>query len=229
MRRHFAVFCLLLASISYTADQTIKTMVEKQLPGLVATYQQLHAAPELAYFEKNTAAFMAEKLKNMGYQVTERFGRYENPNQTCYGIVALMKNGAGPTVLFRADMDALPIEEKTSLPYASKVVIKNDEGEMVPVMHACGHDLHCTVLLGIADVLRQCKSKWKGTLMLIVQPAEEVNDSGGYAMMRAGLYEKFFQPNYALAYHVNENIVTGDIQYIFGNCLADFTDVDIIV
>jgi amidohydrolase len=194
------LFWLLFAFVSQTIaqGQSLDALVEQQIPELITTFQTLHANPELSHHEKNTAQFMATQLRTIGYEVTEQFGQYNNPQLTCYGIVALLKNGAGPTVLYRADMDALPIEEKTNLAYASKVRMKNDEGEIVPVMHACGHDMHCTVLLGVARTLYALRKKWSGTLMLIVQPAEEVNDSGGYAMMRAGLYDKFIKPDYAL-------------------------------
>lgn len=225
------LFWLLLTFVSQTIAQakSLDALIQQQMPNLITTFQSLHANPELSHYEKNTAQFMAEQLKAIGYEVTEQFGQYENLQLTCYGIVALLKNGPGPTLLYRADMDALPIEEKPNLLYTSKVTMKNDDGEIVPVMHACGHDLHCTILLGVARTLYELRKKWSGTLMLIVQPAEEVTDSGGYAMMRAGLYEKFSKPDYALAYHVNQSIIAGDIKYIYGNCLADFTNVDIIV
>jgi amidohydrolase len=219
----------LLVSFTCSWTQTLDESVTKQLPELVATFQTLHAAPELSHFEKNTARFMADRLKALGYDVTEQFGQYRNPQLACYGLVALFKNGPGPTVLFRADMDALPIEEKTGLSYASKVMMKNDQDETVPVMHACGHDMHCTVLLGIAKTLKQLQKQWTGTLLLIVQPAEEVNDSGGYAMIRAGLYEKFLKPDFALTYHTAPQVQAGCVQYIPGNCGADATGVTVIV
>ncbi len=220
---------LILVTFIISSAQTLDEIVEKQIPDLVAAFQFLHAAPELSHFEKNTAQFMADRLRALGYDVTEQFGRYRNPQLTCYGVVAVLKNGPGATVLFRADMDALPLEEKTGLPFASRVMMKNDQGETVPVMHACGHDLHCTVLLGIAKALKQLQQHWSGTLMLIVQPAEEVTDSGGYALIRAGLYEKFFKPDFALAYHTAPQVQAGCIQYIPGNCGADATGVAVIV
>jgi amidohydrolase len=209
--------------------QTIDAMIEQQLPDLLTTFKTLHSHPELSHYEKNTAQLMAAKLRDMGYEVTEQFGQYENPQWTCYGIVAMLKNGPGPTVLFRADMDALPIEEKTGLSYCSTVKTNNDQGEPVPLMHACGHDMHCTVLLGIAQTMMKQRKGWSGTLLLIVQPAEEVNDSGGWAIMRAGLYEKFPRPDYTLAFHVNADVCAGDIRYVSGNCLADVTSVDVTV
>src|SRR4030095_741340 len=134
-------------------------------PDLGALYIDLHQNPELSSQEEQTSAKLAARLRALGYDVTERVGGF--------GVVAVMKNGKGPTVLVRADMDALPLEEKTNLPYASKVRVKNDEGIEVPVMHACGHDVHMTSLIGAATLLARAKSRWRGTLVLIAQPAEE--------------------------------------------------------
>src|SRR4030095_3818486 len=151
-------------------------------------YKMLHAAPELSHREEKTAAFMAKELKALGYTVTERIGKFEQPMWVGHGIVALLKNGNGPTVLVRTDMDALPVDEQTNLPYASKVKTKNDAGQEVSVMHACGHDIHMTTLLGTAKLLASLKDQWSGTLILIGQPAEEVID-GAKSMVRGGLYE----------------------------------------
>ncbi len=199
------------------------------LPDLVRSFKKLHAAPELSHFEENTARFMAEELRDLGYQVTERFGRYENPEYVCYGVVAILHNGDGPTLLYRADMDALPIEEKTGLEYASKVRMKNDEGVLVPVMHACGHDLHCTVLLGVARMMVQLRSHWNGTLILIGQPAEEVGESGSQAMLSAGLYDKYGKPDYILALHAAADVKAGAIRYPAEYSMASITNLDIVV
>jgi amidohydrolase len=134
-------------------------------PDLEALYIDLHQNPELSSREEKTSAKLAARLRALGYDVTEKVGGF--------GVVAVMKNGKGPTVLVRADMDALPIEEKTGLPYASKVRVKDDAGVEVPVMHACGHDVHMTSLIGAATLLARAKSRWRGTLVLIAQPAEE--------------------------------------------------------
>ena len=140
-------------------------------PELEAFYVDLHQTPELSLHEEKTSAKLAAKLEALGYEVTEKVGGF--------GVVAVMKNGSGPTVLIRADMDALPVEEKTGLPYASRVVAKNDAGVDVPVMHACGHDVHMTSLVGAATLLARAKKSWRGTLVLVGQPAEEL---GGGAL-----------------------------------------------
>ncbi len=220
---------VLLLLVTMIRAQSLDAVIQQQLPELLTTFKTLHSHPELSHYEKNTARLMATRLADMGYTVTEQFGQYENPRWICYGVVAMLKNGPGPTVLYRADMDALPIEEETDLPYCSTVKMNNDEGEPVAVMHACGHDMHSTVLLGIAQTLIKLRSEWSGTLLLIVQPAEEVNDSGGHALMRAGLYEKFPRPDYTLAMHTNAEVRAGDIRYISGSCMADVTSIDITV
>src|SRR5260370_11272823 len=119
--------------------QSLDAMIDKELPSLIETYKHLHAAPELSTREEKTSAYLAQHLRNLGYTVSERVGKYDEPDATCYGVVAVMKNGSGPTVLVRSDMDALPVTEQTSLPYASSTPA---------VMHACGHDIHMTTLLG---------------------------------------------------------------------------------
>ncbi len=134
-------------------------------PDLEAFYIDLHQTPELSLHEEKTSAKVAERLRQLGYEVTDHVGGF--------GVVAVMKNGKGPTVLIRTDMDALPVEEHTGLPYASKVTVKNDAGVVVPVMHACGHDVHMTSLVGAAALLAKAKNRWTGTLVLIGQPAEE--------------------------------------------------------
>lgn len=163
------IFLLLLLSglgaSSISAQQSLDALVERELPQLVSTYKALHAAPELSYHEAKTSAFLAQQLRALGYEVTENVGKYDRPEWKPYGVVAVMKNGAGPTVLVRSDMDALPVEEKTGLPYASTVKTKNDAGQEVSVMHACGHDVHMTTLLGTAKMLAALKDQWRGTLV----------------------------------------------------------------
>src|SRR4051794_21268028 len=145
---------LLLAAAAASA-QTLDQIIDRELPSLLATYKQLHAAPELSMQEKKTSELVAARLRELGYEVAYPVGQYSEPNATCYGVVAVMKNGSGPTVLVRSDMDALPVEEQTGLAYASQ-----SKG----VMHACGHDVHMTTLLGTAKVLAELKSKWHGTV-----------------------------------------------------------------
>ena len=164
-------FVILLFSFilvtSAQAQQSLDAMVDRELATLVSTYKMLHAAPELSHYEVKTSAFFAAQLRALGYEVTENVGKFVQPNWKGYGVVAVMKNGDGPTVLVRTDLDALPVEEKTGLPYASTVKTKNDAGQDVSVMHACGHDIHITSMLGTAKMLAQLKEQWRGTLILI--------------------------------------------------------------
>src|SRR5712692_8912279 len=157
-------------------------------PELDAFYLDLHQSPELSGHEEKTAAKLADRLRRLGYEVTTGVGGT--------GVVGLMRNGKGPTLMLRTDMDALPVEEKTGLPYASKVTVKGPGGAVVPVMHACGHDVHVTTLVGTASVLAKMKDKWQGTLMLIGQPAEETI-KGAEAMLKDGLFTRFPKPTYA--------------------------------
>ena len=158
--------------------QDVTSFVSQQLPGLVTTYKTLHAAPELSHHEEKTSSFVASELRKAGYSVTERVGRYYDGSQA-FGVVGILKNGQGPTLLIRADMDALPVTEDTGLPYASKVRSTNPAGLEVGVMHACGHDIHVTTLIGMARAMAALKSQWHGTLMLVGQPSEETIDSRG--------------------------------------------------
>ncbi len=202
--------------------------VDRELPSLVAAYKALHAAPELSHHEEKTAAFVAKELRALGYDVTERVGKYERPELVGYGVVAVMRNGAGPTVLVRADMDALPVEEKTGLPYASTVRTKNEAGQDVSVMHACGHDVHATSLVGTARLLAQLKDRWHGTLVLVGQPAEETID-GARAMLADNLYARFPRPDFAVALHDNADLEAGRVGVVPGYALASSSSVDIVV
>ena len=222
---------LLCAVTSYAiaADQPdIDQQVGRELPALITTYKMLHTNPELSHHEARTSAYLASQLKSYGYEVSEGVGKYERADWKGYGVVALMKNGQGPTVLVRTDIDALPVEERTGLPYASQVKTKNDAGQDVSVMHACGHDIHMTCLLGTAKVLSQTKDKWRGTLMLICQPAEETID-GARAMLNDGLYSRFPKPDYAIALHDNGDLEAGKVAYCPGYSLASSTSVDITI
>lgn len=200
---------ILLATTSVFA-QTLDERVGREIPTLLETYKTLHAMPELSMQEEKTSAFLAQHLRDLGYEVTERFGRYDDPAKTCYGVVAMMRNGEGPTVLVRSDMDALPITEQTGLPWASR-----NEG----VMHACGHDVHMTTLIGTAKMLADTKEQWRGTVMLIGQPAEEIVE-GAEAMLAAGLYEKFARPDYAIALHDWTALEAGKVGYRAGEFMA---------
>jgi hippurate hydrolase len=214
-----------LASAAH-AQQTPDAIINRDIASLVATYKSLHAAPELSHHEEKTAAFFADQLRSLGYTVTEHLGRYEKPEWTGYGVVAVMKNGAGPTVWLRTELDALPVDEKTGLPYASKVKTKNDAGQEVGVMHACGHDIHITSMLGTAKTLAALKDQWRGTLVILGQPAEETID-GARAVLRDGLYEKFPKPDYTIALHDSAELEAGKVGYTPGYSLASSNTVDI--
>jgi len=155
-----ALACALVATRLSAQTAPLDAKVDQELPALLSTYKALHAAPELSHHEDKTAALLANALRGFGYDVTEHVGKYPNPQWQGHGIVAVMRNGAGPTVLVRADMDALPVEEQTGLAYASHVHTKNDAGVDVGVMHACGHDIHVTTLIGTAQLLAALKDQW---------------------------------------------------------------------
>ncbi len=206
--------------------QDVSGFVGKEVPGLVATYKGLHAAPELSHHEEKTSALLAEELRKAGYTVTERVGKYPDGAQG-YGVVGILKNGAGPTLLIRADMDALPVTEATGLPYASTVRAKNPAGQDVGVMHACGHDIHVTTMIGVARAMAAMKDKWHGTLMLIGQPSEETID-GAKAMMADHLYERFGKPDVAIALH-DWAIPSGLVAVVPGPALASSTSIDVVM
>jgi amidohydrolase len=220
------VFLCALLSPSALAQQSLDALIDRDIASLVTTYKALHAAPELSHYEEKTATFLAAQLRAMGYTVTERVGKYEAPQWTGYGVVAVMKNGAGPTVLLRTELDALPVDEKTGLLYASKVKMKNDAGQEVSVMHACGHDLHMTNMIGTAKILSELKNQWQGTLVILGQPAEEVID-GARSVLRDGLYERFPKPDFVIALHDSADLEAGKVGYTPGYAMASSTSVDI--
>ena len=216
----------LIGTVPGVAQHSLDAMIDRDIASLVATYKELHAAPELSHHEEKTSAFFAGQLRALGYTVTERIGKYEKPEWTGYGVVAVMKNGAGPTLLIRTELDALPVDEKTGLPYASKVKTKNDAGQEVSVMHACGHDIHITNMLGTAKLLSELKDQWRGTLVILGQPAEETID-GARAVLRDGLYDRFPKPDYTVALHDNAELEAGKIGYTPGYSLASSNTVNI--
>src|SRR5678815_2664444 len=167
------------------AQQTPQSLADVELPSLLGIYKDIHTHPELSGYEEQTAALVAKELRAAGCQVTEHLGKYEDSKHKAYGVVGVMKNGDGPTVLVRSDMDALPVEEETGLPYASKVVAKNDEGKDVHVMHACGHDTHIAAFIGTARALAKLKDQWYGTILFVAQPAEETGN-GARALLKDG-------------------------------------------
>ena len=219
-------FALTVAQWSWAADW--QKLIEPDLPRLVETYKRLHASPELSYFEEKSAAFVANELRQLGFDVTEHIGKYQRQGLTGHGLVGVFKNGTGPVVLVRTDLDALPVAEKTGVPYASKARMKNENAEEVPVMHACGHDVHMTCFVGTAKLLVALRDRWKGTLLFVGQPAEEVI-AGARAMLADNLYQRFPKPTYALALHDNPFLPAGMVGYTPGYALASSTPVDILV
>jgi len=211
---------------SVSRAQEVPALVEQQLPNLLVTYKGIHAAPELSHHESQTSALLANELRKAGYTVTERVGKYPDGSQA-YGVVGILKNGAGPTLLVRTDLDALPVTEKTSLPYASSVRSKNPAGQDVGVMHACGHDIHITTMIGVARNMAALKGQWHGTLMLIGQPSEETID-GAKAMLADQLYERFGRPDLAIALH-DANFAAGKVSVVSGSALASSTSIDVVM
>lgn len=199
---------------------TIAPKIAQDMEGLMTLYRDLHAHPELSEQEVQTAAKLAKRLRTMKFDVTEKVGGT--------GVVAVMENGSGPVVLIRADMDGLPVVEQTGLEFASKVKAKTPEGVETGVMHACGHDTHMTAFIETAKLLSSMKKEWKGTLVMILQPAEEVG-RGARLMLEDGLYTRFPRPTHALAFHDAANLEAGKIGYTPGYALANVDSVDIVV
>jgi amidohydrolase len=198
----------------------INAKIQAEMDSLLSLYKHLHSHPELAYEEEKTAARMAKELKDLGFEVTTKVGGH--------GVVGVLKNGDGPVVLVRTDMDALPIIEKTGLPYASKVLTRDKEGKQVGVMHACGHDMHMTCWTGTARVLVSLKDQWRGTLVFIGQPAEEVG-AGARLMLLDGLFKRFPRPDFALGLHCDPRYPHGHLAYTEGLIMANVDTIDITV
>ena len=194
--------------------------LDAALPDLQKLYLDLHQSPELSFHEEKTAAKMAERLKALGYQVTTGVGGT--------GVVGVLANGKGPTVMIRTDLDALPVEERTGLPYASKVRTKDDAGSDVAVMHACGHDVHMTSWIGAATLLAKAKGGWRGTVMMVGQPAEE-KVGGAAAMLKDGLFTRFPKPDYAIALHDHAGLPAGKLQVTPGYAYANVNTVEITI
>ncbi|HEY1527125.1 MAG TPA: amidohydrolase [Candidatus Angelobacter sp.] len=199
----FSVMALYLLGVNASAQNTpLEKQVSSVLPDAQTLYVDLHQHPELSSHETRTAAELATRLRTLGYEVTEHVGGT--------GVVAILKNGPGPTVMLRTELDALPVEEKTGLPYASKVRAKDDNGRDVPVMHACGHDVHMAALWGTAAIMARNKESWHGTLMLIGQPAEETI-TGADKMIKDGLFTRFPKPDVGIALHDTNNLPVGKV------------------
>ena len=206
-------------------DPDLTQSINAQLPSLIETYKDFHRNPELSHHEEHTSAKLAQDLRKLGYTVTEHIGKYMD-GSPAWGIAAVLENGPGPHLLIRSDMDALPLEEKTGLDYASHAQSKNAEGQPTSVMHACGHDIHMTVLLGTAKELVENKSKWKGTVILVGQPSEETID-GARAMLADNFYQRFGKPNFILAEHDTNAVAAGSIGIKGGPLLASSTSIDV--
>nr|WP_229773419.1 amidohydrolase [Iodidimonas muriae] len=222
--RSLIVPALLLASAPLAAQSQTDAEIHKAVASdyvyLENLYTHLHANPELSFQEANSAARMTEELQSLGFEVT--------PNVGGHGLVGVLKNGEGPTLLIRADMDALPVQEMTGKPYASSVTAVEQNGQDVHVMHACGHDVHMTVFVGTARRLAAMKDQWSGTLVMIGQPAEE-RGAGAKAMISDGLFQRFPRPDYNIALHVSSSLEAGRIAYVPGFALANVDSVDITV
>ena len=221
-------FSLAVAPFLSAADQTATQLAAQELPSLLIIYKDVHAHPELSTEEKNTSAMIAKELRAAGCEVTDHLGKYADPNEQGYGVVGLMKNGDGPVVLVRTDMDALPVQEETGLPYASTVTTKNDKGDEVHVMHACGHDVHIATFIGIARALAKLKDQWHGTVEFVAQPAEELG-TGARALLKDGLYTRFPKPDFALGFHDNAQMEIGHIGVTPGYTYANVDSVDVAV
>ena len=201
-------------------EARVSAWSEAQLPGLVALYRELHARPELSFEEHATAARVAGALRDAGFEVTTEIGRT--------GVVGLLRNGPGPTVMIRGDMDALPVSEATGLDYASAVRVTREDGSQVGVMHACGHDLHTANLVGTARLLADQREHWSGTLLTVAQPAEEIGQ-GAHAMLGEGLFERFPAPDFTLALHVESSLAAGEIGLTPGWAMANVDAVDVVI
>jgi amidohydrolase len=216
-----AIYLTLFAA---TPPQSVRTLVTDRVaaeyPSLFDIYTNLHAHPELSFMEVKTAALVAGELRALGFTVTERVGRT--------GVVGVLTNGSGPTVLIRADMDGLPIRENSGVAYASTDVVKDVEGRDQPAMHGCAHDTHVTGLIGTARLLVSLKERWAGTLVLVAQPAEEIV-AGARAMLTDGLYTRFPKPDFAIALHTVSTLPAGTIGYAEGPFYASVNSVDIQV
>src|SRR5213596_917438 len=218
---------ILLPALAF-AQQTPQSLADAELPSLLAIYKDVHAHPELSMHEDRSAAIVAKELKAAGYQVTERVGKYDKASVTCFGVVGVMKNGAGPIVLVRTDLDALPVHGETGLPYASTVITKNDEGKDVSVGHMCGHDAHMSAFIGTARALAKLKDQWHGTIVFVAQPAEETGN-GARALLKGGLYDRFGKPDFALGFHDKADLETGHIGVTEGYTSANVDSVDVTV
>jgi hippurate hydrolase len=201
-------------------DAGIVSAADGEAQSLVSLYKQFHASPELSLHEKFTSERLATELERAGFVVTRNVGRY--------GLVGILENGSGPVVMVRTDLDGLPVTEETGLPYSSKVRAKDAQGRDVGVMHACGHDLHMTCFVGTARVLSQLREGWRGTLMMVGQPAEEIS-TGAKALLADGLFRRFPLPDYMLALHSDAGLAAGKVRVRPGNAMAGTDTLDVTI
>lgn len=220
------VFVLFAFSVALLAADTPRpwtassSQIDGVYPQVEALYFDLHRNPELSYHEEKTAAKIADQLRKLGYDVTTGVGGN--------GVVGIFKNGAGPVVMLRAELDALPVPEKTGLPYASHVTTHDDRGVEVPVMHACGHDLHMAIGIGTAALLVQNKDRWHGTFIYVGQPAEE-RIGGATAMLKDGLFTRFPKPSFAFAVHDSNGLPAGKVGYTPGFSASNADSINVTV
>lgn len=219
MKRSVILLFLALA-VAWGQSSSLRDQVESVFPDARALYLDLHQHPELSSHETRTSALLADKLRGLGFEVTANLGGT--------GVVAIMKNGPGPTVMLRTELDALPVEEQTGLPYASKVRTKDDSGRDVGVMHACGHDVHMATLYGTAAIMAKSKDTWHGTLMLVGQPAEETI-TGAKKMVEDGMFTKFPKPDIGVAMHDENGIAVGQVGITPGYSKANADSLKITV
>ena len=234
------IFALAALSVSSALASDLEQAVADDYPYVFDLYKHFHENPELSFREEKSAERLAAELRGLGFDVTERIGddwvRKKSKMDTGdvlegvggYGIVGVLENGDGPTLMIRADMDALPLLEKTGLSYASEVVAADYQGQSAPVMHACAHDSHMAIMVGVARRLVAMKDQWSGTLVFVGQPAEEIG-LGAIAMLADGLYSRFPKPDYVLALHTSGWDPAGDVTYTSGYALANVDSVDIKV
>jgi hippurate hydrolase len=218
--RLIAAASLVAITAAPAAAETVPERISVDMPGLMAVYRDLHANPELSFQEVRSAKVLANAARKAGFEVTEKVGKT--------GVVAVLRNGPGPTVLIRADMDGLPVVEQTGLPFASKARGTSTAGVESGVMHACGHDTHMTAWIEVARLMAARRNEWSGTLVMIGQPAEEVG-LGAKAMLDDGLYTRFPKPDYAIAFHDSADLAAGVVGAASGWALANVDSVDIDV
>ncbi|CAN5641881.1 M20 family metallopeptidase [soil metagenome] len=228
MKFPLLVMVSLAAALPVLAQQTPQQLADAELPSLVAIYKELHVHPELSGLEEKTAAVIAQELREVGCEVTEKVGKYEKPGLTSYGVVGVLKNGDGPTVLVRTDLDGLPVPEETGLPYASKDTQQLPDGKEAPTMHACGHDIHMSSFIGTARVLAKLRDQWKGTIVFVGQPAEEIG-LGAKAMLADGLYTRWPKPDFVLGLHAAPILAAGRIGVREKYTLASVDSIDVSV